>query len=303
MGADSRISWTDHTFNPWWGCTKVSPECAHCYADAFAQRVGHQVWGAQASRRFFGDAHWREPVKWDAEAAASGTRPRVFCASMADVLEDRDDLVAPRERLLDLIERTPHLTWLLLTKRPEHAERMLARWYHPARWPAHVWFGTTIGHQDSMDRLGYLRMVPAPVVFVSAGPVLGELSFVDATEAGPLNLLAAFDGDELDGTHSRKIDWLIVEGESNQPGKPARPCELNVMERLAAQADAAGTAFFCKQLGSNPHRNGRAARELVRRSGDRNLTNLARFPQALQRRELPTPLTPAQVAEVFHVVA
>ena len=120
MGKDSRIEWTHHTFNPWWGCVKVSPAYKHCYAEGWAKRVGLDVWGARAPRRFFSDAHWREPLKWNRGAETAGERRRVFCASMADVFEARDDLNPWRERLWQLIEATPFLDWLLLTKRPEH---------------------------------------------------------------------------------------------------------------------------------------------------------------------------------------
>jgi len=85
---NSKIEWCDHTFNPWWGCAKVSPGCAHCYAESLAKRTGNAVWGHESPRRFFGDSHWNEPLKWDAAAKAEGRRKRVFCASMADVFED-----------------------------------------------------------------------------------------------------------------------------------------------------------------------------------------------------------------------
>ncbi|HEY2512934.1 MAG TPA: DUF5131 family protein, partial [Polyangiaceae bacterium] len=118
MVANSKIQWTDHTFNPWWGCQRVSPGCEHCYAEAFAKRTGHGVWGPTAQRRFFGEAHWKEPLKWNEAAKRSGQRARVFCASMADVFEDRWELEPHRARLAGLIRVTPHLDWLLLTKRP-----------------------------------------------------------------------------------------------------------------------------------------------------------------------------------------
>src|SRR4051794_32502123 len=103
MGRNSSIEWTHHTFNPWWGCVKVSPACKHCYAEAWAKRTGFGLWGPRSDRRFFGDAHWREPLRWNAEAAADRTRRRVFCASMADVFEPRRELDAWRERLWKLI--------------------------------------------------------------------------------------------------------------------------------------------------------------------------------------------------------
>src|ERR1700704_5109229 len=82
MAKNSHIEWTHHTFNPWWGCKKVSPACDNCYAELWAKRMGHQLWGTDAPRRFFGDAHWREPLKWNEEAGLAGHRERVFCASM-----------------------------------------------------------------------------------------------------------------------------------------------------------------------------------------------------------------------------
>lgn len=99
MGQDSKIEWTDHTFNPWTGCTKVSPACAHCYAEAWAKRTGIVQWGDSAPRRRTSEANWRQPLIWDREAAKAGVRRRVFCASLADVFEDRDELHAMAQRL------------------------------------------------------------------------------------------------------------------------------------------------------------------------------------------------------------
>src|SRR5712671_4682439 len=101
MAKDSRIEWTNHTFNPWWGCVKVSPACKHCYAETWARRVGQKIWGARAPRRFFSEAHWNAPRIWNREA--EGERRRVFCASMADVFENRRELYEWRNRLWCLI--------------------------------------------------------------------------------------------------------------------------------------------------------------------------------------------------------
>jgi protein gp37 len=92
MAKYSHIEWTHHTFNPWWGCAKVSPACLHCYAELWAKRMGQRVWGTEAPRRLFGDEHWREPIVWNEEARSAGRRERVFCASMADVFERRPEL-------------------------------------------------------------------------------------------------------------------------------------------------------------------------------------------------------------------
>ncbi|MFM7332780.1 MAG: DUF5131 family protein, partial [Brachymonas sp.] len=129
MAKDSRIEWTHHTFNPWWGCVKVSAACDHCYAETWAKRLGEQVWGPSSERRFFSDTHWNEPLKWNREAGEEGVRRRVFCASMADVFENRPDLIAHRMRLLKLIEATPFLDWLLLTKRIHLVKKQLPKGY------------------------------------------------------------------------------------------------------------------------------------------------------------------------------
>lgn len=132
MAEHIRIVWRHHTFNPWWGCVELSPACDHCYAREDAKRYGHPVVGKDAPRRFFGDAHCNEPGTWNRKAREARERRRVFCASMADVFEDRDDAVGrqmdeARRRLWVLIANTPQLDWLLLTKRPAGMRRMLPR--------------------------------------------------------------------------------------------------------------------------------------------------------------------------------
>jgi protein gp37 len=109
MGAVTKIEWCHHTFNPWWGCTQVSPLCDHCYAMMLDTRWFKRAhWGPRAPRRYFGDAYWREPLKWDCLAGAERRRRRVFCASMADVFDNEVDPAA-RDRLWRLIRRTLNL--------------------------------------------------------------------------------------------------------------------------------------------------------------------------------------------------
>lgn len=223
MAKNSRIEWTTHTFNPWWGCVKVSQACKHCYAESWAKRVGQNVWGPKADRRFFGDKHWSEPLRWNADAAKTGERPRVFCASMADVFEDRRDLDEARQRLWGLIEATPNLDWLLLTKRPEVIAD-LAPW--GAEWPDNVWLGTTVETQEWADkRLPILTAIPAKVRFISAEPLLG-----------PVDL----------GQHATGLDWVITGGES---GPKARPSSPSWFRDLLNQCMAADVAFHFKQWG------------------------------------------------------
>src|SRR5712691_9642684 len=125
------IEWCDFSWNPWWGCFKVSEGCKHCYAETLSKRFGRDIWGPASTteRRFFGPKHWDEPLQWNEQAKREGTRKRVFCASMADVYEDHPMVKSARHSLWLLIQETPHLDWLLLTKRPENVLNM-----SPAAW-------------------------------------------------------------------------------------------------------------------------------------------------------------------------
>lgn len=226
MAKDSSIEWTHHTFNPWWGCAKVSPGCKNCYAETFSRRIGQHIWGRRADRRFFGDAHWREPLKWNAEAARTGIRSRVFCASMADVFEHRAELSPVRERLWELIAETPALDWLLLTKRPEYVSRF-APWDN--NWPSNVWIGVTAENQQwAARRIPILLQLPAAVRFVSCEPLLG-----------PVDLTSWIRGE-------RRIDWVIAGGES---GHKARPMNPEWVRKLRDQCADAAVPFHFKQWG------------------------------------------------------
>jgi len=228
MAKNSHIEWTNHTFNPWWGCHKVSPACDNCYAELWAKRVGQTLWGQRAPRRFFGDTHWREPLKWSEEARAEGTRSRVFCASMADVFECRADLNQERVRLWNLIDQTPSLDWLLLTKRPQHVLSMTP-WGE--NWPRNVWIGTSIENQKLAElRLPYLLAVPATVRFLSCEPLLG-----------PLDLRSWFNRPSYN-----PIDWVIAGGES---GPRSRPMHPDWVIGLLQQCQRAKVPFHFKQWG------------------------------------------------------
>lgn len=253
MGETTAIAWTDHTFNPWWGCTRVSPGCEHCYAETFAKRTGNDVWGKNADRRFFGDKHWSEPVKWNAKAKAEGRRRRVFCASMADVFEHyrpgyKDILTEHRERLFGLIEDTPWLDWQLLTKRPENVLRMVPQsWaedyaeYGPpdtfGPWPRNCWIGCTVEDQERADkRIPSLLNIPAPVRFLSCEPLIGPVDFNACDAWNPQDNAFYLEG----------IQWVIVGGES---GPKHRPLNLEHARLLRDQCAAADVAFFFKQIG------------------------------------------------------
>ena len=225
MGRYSKIEWTDHTFNPWWGCTKVSPACAHCYAEAWAKRTGFEIWDAQGERRFLSEAYWRQPQRWNKEAAQSGRRKRVFCASMADVFEAREDLSPWRTRLWALIENTLSLDWLLLTKRPQQVFRMVP-WER--NWPSNVWVGVTIENQRwANERLPYLAEIPSRVRFVSCEPLLNQIEISEWLE-------------------QESINWVIAGGETGPKSRPSDPAWFC---SLRDQCVSSAVPFHFKQWG------------------------------------------------------
>lgn len=250
MSEHTSIGWTDHTFNPWWGCIRVSPGCEHCYAETFAvKRLGLPIWGPAKTteRRFFGDKHWNEPLRWNRKAEQSGGRARVFCASMADVFEDHPALPPHRARLWELIEQTPSLDWQLLTKRPENVMQMVpASWR--ARFPANVWLGTSVEDQRRADeRIPHLLRVPARIRFLSCEPLLGpvNLGLVGTLPSDITGTAYAFVADYL--------HWIIIGGES---GRNARPFDLQWAYDIVRECYETDVACFVKQMGSHSMHHG-----------------------------------------------
>ena len=281
---DSKIQWTDHTFNPWRGCTKVSDGCKHCYAEQQSLRNTKTlgVWGANGTRVVASDSMWREPLRWDKEARASGVRAKVFCASIADVFEGfdtmpesaHDAVMQARKRLGKLILDTPNLDWLLVTKRPESilstARDMWVRFNDEATLPTNVWVGVSVENQLAADtRIPLLLKVPARVRFLSMEPLLEAVDIDPPTcpyclcqntrifhnEDGPYCLECGSEacfGWWLDPCASEKqqgINWVIVGGES---GPNARVCDVEWIQRIVGQCKESGVPVFVKQLGSRP---------------------------------------------------
>lgn len=295
MGEQSHIEWTTHTFNPWEGCTKVSPGCAHCYAEARNIRFAAGAnWGPGAPRRRTSDSYWNGPRRWNASEQKAvdeyGPRParipppRVFCASLADWLDDE----VPIEWLADLLElihQTPLLEWQLLTKRPQNWSRRVARalsldlarigrkefnaeyldWC--AAWlngvaPANVWVGTTVEDQQrANERIPALLSIPAKIRFLSCEPLLSALDLTvwlhpDGRCGECLKLIevrhtsvscdCCCEGPEPTSTRKDLIDWIICGGES---GRSARPMNPDWARSLRKQCEEAGVAFFFKQWG------------------------------------------------------
>jgi protein gp37 len=230
LGKNSPIEWTDHTFNPWWGCSKVSAACKHCYAEAWAKRLGMTLWGGRSDRRFFSDSHWLGPIRWNAQASDKSRRFRVFCASMGDIFEPRPELDVWRMRLWDLIHVTPSLDWLLLTKRPELVSQKVP-WGQS--WPDNVWLGVTVETQFwASRRVPALLEHGAAVRFLSCEPLLGPVD------------LRRWLGSSL----SRPgVDWVIAGGES---GAKARPMYPRWVLDLRDQCVHAAVSFHFKQWGN-----------------------------------------------------
>lgn len=238
MAENSKIEWTDHTFNPWEGCQKVGPGCDHCYAETRNARFGGGQavnWGPGALRRRTSAANWRKPISWNAAHAdffaRHGRRQRVFCASLADVFDNAVDPACRRD-LFDLIEITPNLDWLLLTKRIGNVARMLPSLAWARR--DNIWLGATVCNQAEADRdIPKLRALPARVRFLSMEPLLG-----------PVDLTAHLD--ILSTAHNHSLDWVIVGGES---GPEARPMHPDWPRSLRDQCQSAGVPYLFKQWG------------------------------------------------------
>jgi protein gp37 len=221
MAEQSAISWTDATFNPWIGCTRVSPACDHCYAARDNERR-KWVSGWDAERRRTSVANWRNPIIWNRKAAAAGKPLRVFCASLADVFDNQ----VPNEWRNDLwalVRETPHLRWLFLTKRIGNVMKMV-----PSDWPfANAGIMATIADQEEWDRdFRKLIAVPAPWRGVSAEPLLGRIA--------------------MHGAAAANLDWMITGGES---GPERRPLDMDAVRAIRDQCAELGIAFHHKQNG------------------------------------------------------
>jgi len=259
MGENSKIEWTDETFNPWIGCAKVSPGCANCYAERdFDHRKGRVKWGVNGTRSRTSASYWNQPLRWNKKAAAAGVRRRVFCASLADVFEDRAELAPWRAGLFALIDATPNLDWLLLTKRPENIMRLTpsmsahAGTHHfaPRR---NVWLGTSVENQAAADaRIPHLLACPAAVRFLSCEPLLGHVNISGGLFTQPPRYNGEDDEEPESGGLWRGpsplgrdgIRWVIAGGES---GPSARPFDPDWARALLSQCRTAGVPFFGKQ--------------------------------------------------------
>jgi protein gp37 len=251
MAENSRISWTDHTFNPWIGCTKVGPGCDHCYAEALMDtRYSRVQWGPGQERSRTGEATWAMPLRWERKAQREGRRYRVFCASLADVF---DNAVPTQWRmdLFSLIADTPNLDWLLLTKRIGNVMPMCSG--DSLMFDmicSRVWLGATVVNQEEADRdIPKLLATPARVRFLSIEPMLGPVDLRFHFFSEPTGQWRTKGGKrqmELRKPDDGGIHWVIAGGES---GTKARPPHPDWFRSLRDQCSAAGVAFHFKQHG------------------------------------------------------
>ena len=316
MGISS-IQWTHYTFNLWRGCSKVSPGCDNCYAETMSRRNPKVFgeWGPDGKRVIAAESYWRFPLKWDREAKDAGVRRRVFCASLADVFEDRPELAAPRKRVWDLIGKTASLDWLLLTKRPENWRKCWPlenvpghvrqnegdgkRWKH---FP-NLWLGVSVEDQQRADeRIPLLLQTPAAVRFLSCEPMLGPVDLTQLWLADKSGWWNALDGRltckarsnegqefwcETEKPIRPRVDWVICGGES---GHGARPCRLEWVRSLVEQCKAAGVPCFVKQLGADPvgadYADGKMALGTLLLNDPKG-GDISEFPDDLKVREFP----------------
>lgn len=256
MTVGTAIAWTDNTFNYILGCQKVAQECKFCYAERDSERFhpGETLWGPPQTsiRKTLSATYWKQPLTWERKALALGKTIKVFSSSWADICEDHPIAHQERPRLIQAIEQTPHLTWQLLTKRPENYASM----FWPT-WPEHVWAMTSAGSPTSAEKMiPELMKVDAAIRGVSVEPLIENFSLVP---------------------YLPFLDWVIIGGES---GREARPMPLAWVEQMIADCEDAGVAVFVKQLGSVYSRN--------QGYGHSHATNTNLWPDDLRIQQFPT---------------
>lgn len=266
---NSAIQWTDHTFNPWIGCTKVAPECKNCYAETLMdKRWGKVRWGKGKPRQRTSAANWRQPFKWNKEAGEAGIQSKVFCASLSDWL-DEEVPVEWLADLLDVVYTNFHLDWQLLTKRPQNFRDRVAQCINSTpylkrvwleKWlegepPPNVWIGVSAGADQKVA-----LEIPAKIRFLSCEPMLHA----------------------LDETYATGFDWIIFGGES---GKNARICWTDWIREGISFCQKKEIAAFVKQLGSNAA--GGEMEKWVARIRDSHGGDMSEWPEELRVREFP----------------
>lgn len=307
MGEMTLIEWCDYTFNAWIGCEKVSPACKNCYAsvDTFARMMmyrGIALWGSAeqgALRYVTSEDYWKKPLKWQRDAEKNGEKKIVFCNSLSDIFDDwrptpdqrrslpiafkriegdEDPLRTTRARLWKLMQKTPNLYYLLLTKRPENAEKLARIAAIDARevgspsdvrwWLPNVWLGSTAENKVELHRRASILngMSPRPAkTFLSMEPLLEECDVRPYLAHNTIAVANALQhhqdtGHDCGGTGEMAecsdctaawqdgvgIDWVIVGGES---GSHIRSIDVGWIKTIVTDCKSAKVPVFVKQLG------------------------------------------------------
>jgi len=247
MGQNSHIAWTDHTFNPWIGCQKVSSGCQNCYAEKLAKfHKWVDVWGADYKRT--SEANWKQPIKWARQAVNDRVIRRVFCASLADIFDPN----VPDEWRTDLYNLILHteeiggLEWLILTKRPENLPSM----FESQMWGStNIRLGVTVENQEMANkRIPELLNSWSGKNFVSYEPALEEVNFRYYLNGCPelRDVLLNFDDQDSEWVQTTPpIQWVICGSES---GTNARPFDIDWARSVRDQCQSANVPFFLKQM-------------------------------------------------------
>lgn len=264
MGEQTAISWCQHTFNPWVGCQKISPACDGCYAARLMDERLHRVeFGGPGkgvgTRSLTSEANWKEPLRWNRQAAALGIYPFVFGGSLMDPFDKHVPARWRRRYFDEVIRPTKHLVWLLLTKRPQ---LIIDLSEEAGGLPENVALGTTAEDQERWDQnIGDLvnakAMTGARFAFASCEPLLGPINPRKArvTRSMMRHFTWSASGHEwFDPIHPRqdprfKLDWIITGGETDQGAHKARPWNPQWARDIRDDCEATGTPFHHKQNG------------------------------------------------------
>lgn len=256
MAENSKIEWTDHTTNFWWGCEKVSQGCKNCYAETFSKRVGRNIWGpAATTERWRTKSPWHNILKWDRKAGELGIRQRVFVQSMSDFFEDHPQVEPWRQEAISILEGVKNLDILLLTKRIDRVRSVVPdSWMY--EWPSHIWMGTSVEDQETANyRIPFLIDLPAPIRWLSMEPLLDPVDLVTRGQHQPdgenCAVCGGIDHQAFECMNRydwlSRLSWIIVGGESGHGARPMNPVWARA---LRDQCQETGIAFHFKQWGA-----------------------------------------------------
>ena len=245
MAQNSKIEWTHHTANLWHGCTKVHEGCDNCYAETLSKRWGNDIWGNDKPRKEIKSV-WKDLAKYQKLAKEAGEMHRVFVGSMMDIFEKPMMLVDSkgfqlsyntedvRQQFWKVVEQSPNLMFLLLTKRPSNINKYISESWKENP-PSNVMFGTSPVNQETADKLIVQLAKVKGKRFISVEP---QLAKVDLTAI-------AIDGEIANGRLMDWVDWVIQGGES---GHHKRPFNLEWARQMRDDCKALNTPYFFKQI-------------------------------------------------------